>query len=164
MRQARPGNALDAASSRRMSHRRYGKPVRLDYKAPARSLCLSALSAGVFSATLSSSRSSVPRPSASPPSLQAVSTFLPVPRLSPAFSLPLIRVSSFLFSHRDTRRTKGEILNRHFVAPRTRFVAYQPRVLRDDHDSRKNVVRRRYFIFRNETKSRRVLARVRLLK
>lgn len=128
MRQARPGNALDAASSRRMSHRRYGKPVRLDYKAPARSLCLSALSAGVFSATLSSPRSSVPRPSASPPSLQAVSTFLPVPRLSPAFSLPLIRVSSFLFSHRDTRRTKGEILNRHFVAPRTRFVAYQPRV------------------------------------
>lgn len=29
---ARPGNALDAASSRRMSHRRYGKPVRHGYK------------------------------------------------------------------------------------------------------------------------------------
>lgn len=29
---ARPGNALDAASPRRMSHRRYGKPVRHDYK------------------------------------------------------------------------------------------------------------------------------------
>lgn len=32
--QARPGNALDAASSREMSHRRYGKPVRLPFSSP----------------------------------------------------------------------------------------------------------------------------------
>lgn len=109
MRQARPGNALDAASSRRMSHRRYGKPVRLDYKAPARSLCLSALSAGVFSATLSSSRSSVPRPSASPPSLQAVSTFLPVPRLSLSLSCLLSSSNSrILFSLLSSRYSQDQ--------------------------------------------------------
>lgn len=72
-----------------MSHRRYGKPVRLDCKAP---LSLSVpLSAGVFSATLSSLR-----PFASPPSLRAVSTFLPVLRLSLAFPPPLIRVLFFI--------------------------------------------------------------------
>lgn len=67
---ARPGNALDATSSQRMSHRRYGKPVRLGYKSLGALLsaqcgacsffffgCAAALSValGVFSTILSSS-------------------------------------------------------------------------------------------------------------
>lgn len=110
--QARPGNALDAASSRRMSHRRYGKPVRLGYKGSgpgpgpgpdslARSLARSLRRgpAGVFSVTLSSPcynfPSSLPlhRPLSCLFSITAVSTFLSILSLSLSLSL-------FFFSSR----------------------------------------------------------------
>lgn len=135
---ARPGNALDAASSQGMSHRRYGKPVRLGYKAPSLSLsiCLflpvrlsaRSLSAGVFSATLPSVPSSS-RPSVRPfvplalptPCLTSITagTFLPVLSLSLSSSIHL-PTALFLLPRRDLAGPTVvlSIFNRHFVAPR----------------------------------------------
>lgn len=119
--QTRPGNALDAASSRRMSHRRYGKPVRLGYKDPAARFSAPLRSqhrAGVFSATLLPGarcyHPSLSLPLLSSLSLQAVSTFLSV--LS--FSFPFVSFPAW-----DTEILQDElwysafgILNCHFTA------------------------------------------------
>lgn len=92
--QARPGNALDAASSRRMSHRRYGKPVRLGSKGP-----------GSLSASLCSQRRCLfshsffsvlppflplPSPHSTVPSLSAQSALFYLPSLSLSFSLRIL--------------------------------------------------------------------------
>lgn len=119
--QARPGNALDAASSRRMSHRRYGKPVRLGYKGPGSLLCASQRRC-LFSRALSSPSSAAAlRPS--PPALSplyhrsqhfSICVIPPLPRLSFFPSCPSPRSL-----HREDLAGSTVvlgILGRHFVA------------------------------------------------
>lgn len=128
---ARPGNALDAASPRRMSHRRYGKPVRRDYKPfplaarlePIRTVA-SSLRHSFFS-----SPSFLPRAVATSMSLSRLATMpSSLPSRCADASIEGLKV--------DLHR----IVNRHFIASFT--------MLRIMYDVRKNKERlTRNFIF-----------------
>jgi len=123
-----------------MSHRRYGKPVRLGYKAPSLLLSSFLSQRRCLSSVSSRPRPFVPPPAPSPTlclsSIIARSLFYllspppPSPSLSPpslslSFSLSLRRslYALLLLPWRDLTGPTAvfNIFNRHFVAPRMRI-------------------------------------------